>query len=63
MIGNKVGTGGSSGHKYLVETAEKHKVFRDLHNISSLLIPRSDLPELPDEINNQLGFHYSSMKK
>jgi len=61
MIGNKVGTGGSSGHKYLAETAEKHKIFRDLHNISSLLIPRSDLPELPKEINEQLGYYYTQL--
>ena len=40
MIGNKIGTGGSSGHDYLVATAEKHKIFKDLHSISSLLIPR-----------------------
>lgn len=58
MIGNKVGTGGSSGHKYLTETAEKHKVFRDLHNISSLLIPRSELPELPKEVQEALRFRY-----
>lgn len=59
MIGNKVGTGGSSGHAYLSATAEKHKVFRDLHNISSLLIPRSELPELPEGVGRKLGFYYS----
>jgi tryptophan 2,3-dioxygenase len=60
MIGNKIGTGGSSGHKYLAETAEKHKIFMDLHNISSLLIPRSELPKLPPELVQQLGFYYRS---
>lgn len=60
MIGNKIGTGGSSGHKYLAETAEKHKIFTDLHNISSLLIPRSELPVLPDELVTQLGFYFGS---
>ena len=63
MIGNKVGTGGSSGHKYLAETAEKHKVFNDLHNISSLLIPRSELPDLPEAFIDGLGFYYSAQKK
>ncbi len=62
MIGNKVGTGGSSGHDYLAMTAEKHKVFKDLHNISSLLIPRSDLPDLPKELNEELGFYYTFNK-
>ncbi len=59
MIGNKVGTGGSSGHDYLAKTAEKHKIFKDLHNISSLLIPRSELPDLPIELEKQLSFYYS----
>ncbi len=58
MIGNKVGTGGSSGHDYLAKTAEKHKIFKDLHNISSMLIPRSELPELPEALVNELGFRY-----
>ncbi|MEM6770445.1 MAG: tryptophan 2,3-dioxygenase family protein, partial [Bacteroidota bacterium] len=56
MIGNKLGTGGSSGHDYLAKTAERHKIFKDLHNISSLLIPRSELPELPEELDGELGF-------
>lgn len=59
MIGNKLGTGGSSGHDYLAKTAEQHKIFKDLHNISSLLIPRSNLPKLPEELERELGFYYS----
>jgi len=59
MIGNKIGTGGSSGYDYLAQTAEKHKIFKDLHNISSLLIPRSELPDLPDNLDKGLGFAYS----
>ncbi len=60
MLGNKVGTGGSSGHKYLHETAEKHPIFNDLHNISTLLIPRSELPELPSKIKTALGYYYTN---
>ena len=60
MLGNKIGTGGSSGFAYLRETAVKHPIFKDLHNISTLLIPRSELPELPAEIKKALGFYYSS---
>ena len=63
MIGRKVGTGGSSGHEYLTKTAEKHKIFKDLSNISSLLIPRSELPDLPKEMLDTLGFHYTLKKK
>ncbi len=59
MIGNKIGTGGSSGHSYLSQTAERHKIFKDLHNISSLLIPRSALPDLPEELRRTLGFYFT----
>lgn len=59
MVGRKVGTGGSSGHDYLKETALKHHIFADLHNISTLLIPRSELPALPDILKKELGFYYS----
>jgi len=60
MIGKKIGTGGSSGHQYLAMTAEKHQIFSDFHNISTLLIPRSDLPELPNGIREQLNFHFNT---
>ncbi len=59
MIGNKIGTGGSSGHEYLAKTAQKHQIFGDFHQISTLLIPRSDLPKLPKRIRNQLNFHFN----
>ncbi len=59
MLGNKVGTGGSSGHEYLSETARRHKIFADFHTISTLLIPRSELPQLPPEIKKKLSFHFT----
>jgi tryptophan 2,3-dioxygenase len=58
MIGSKVGTGGSSGHHYLMQTAEKHKVFSDLLEIPTFLIPRSELPDLPDDLRSRLAFSY-----
>ncbi|MBK6566141.1 MAG: hypothetical protein IPL63_12845 [Saprospiraceae bacterium] len=61
MLGKKVGTGGSSGHEYLSETAAKHHIFRDFHNVSTLLIPRSELPELPAELKTKLGFTFSTL--
>ncbi len=63
MLGKKVGTGGSSGHEYLSKTASEHQIFKDLHNISTFLIPRSELPELPKELKEQLNFHFSTKKK
>jgi len=59
MLGRKIGTGGSSGHEYLKSTADKHHVFKDFYNISTLLIPRSQLPELPAEVKKNLNFYYS----
>ncbi len=63
MIGAKVGTGGTSGHHYLMQTAEKHKVFRDLFDLPTYLIPRSSLPELPADLKRKLGFNYTAEKK
>lgn len=59
MLGRKIGTGGSSGHDYLMQTALKHQIFVDFHNISTFLIPRSELPKLPDDIKRELGFYFS----
>lgn len=58
MLGAKMGTGGSSGHKYLSAAADKHKVFTDLFNLATFLIPRSKLPPLPEEIKKKLRFQY-----
>tara|TARA_Y100001970_G_C14212751_1_gene847863 strand:- start:1358 stop:2452 length:1095 start_codon:yes stop_codon:yes gene_type:complete len=63
MIGAKIGTGGSSGHSYLRKTLEKHKIFDDLTNLSTYLIPRSSLPKLPEELKNKLGYYFNYDKK
>ncbi len=60
MIGSKLGTGGSSGHSYLMSTVENHRVFIDLFNISTYFISRSNLPELPIKLKKELGFYYST---
>jgi tryptophan 2,3-dioxygenase len=62
MIGVKIGTGGSSGHAYLKKTAEKHSVFRDFANLSTYIIPRSSLPQLPLELKKELGFYFTHGK-
>src|SRR6266571_2373267 len=58
MIGTKIGTGGSSGHRYLLATVERNKVFTDLYDLSTFLISRSALPPLPPEMERRLGFYY-----
>jgi tryptophan 2,3-dioxygenase len=60
MIGRKIGTGGSTGHDYLRQTAEEHKVFSDLFQLSTFYIPRSALPELPESVRQAMGFRYSA---
>ena len=40
MLGTKIGTGGSSGHDYLAATTRKNRVFLDLFNLSTFLLPR-----------------------
>jgi tryptophan 2,3-dioxygenase len=56
MIGGRIGTGGTAGHLYLRRSAERLKVFNDLFDLSTFLIPRSELPELPPEVREKMGF-------
>ncbi|KAI5626586.1 tryptophan 2,3-dioxygenase B [Silurus asotus] len=47
MIGNKAGTGGSSGYHYLRSTvSDRYKVFVDLFNLATYLVPRTWVPKL-----------------
>ncbi|XP_062502798.1 tryptophan 2,3-dioxygenase-like isoform X2 [Corticium candelabrum] len=47
MIGHKVGTAGSSGYRYLKETvSDRYRVFSDLFNLSSYIIPRKHIRQL-----------------
>lgn len=62
MLGTKIGTGGSSGHQYLKRAAENNRAFLDLFNLSTFLIPRSLLPELPKEVMQALDFHFSQSR-
>ncbi|HEX9790302.1 MAG TPA: tryptophan 2,3-dioxygenase family protein [Kiloniellales bacterium] len=59
MIGRKVGTGGSSGHDYLRQTAERHRIFGDLFALSTFFIPRSRLPALPAAMRQAMGYTYA----
>lgn len=59
MLGARVGTGGSSGFKYLHEAAEKHKVFKDFDQLTTFFVPRSQIPLLPKKMEDELGFYYN----
>ncbi|CAG9804054.1 unnamed protein product [Chironomus riparius] len=56
MIGSQqLGTGGSSGYQYLRSTlSDRYKVFIDLFNLSTFLIPRHYIPELSLEMKHVL---------
>lgn len=62
MLGTKIGTGGSSGHHYLRATVERNRIFEDFFNLSTFLIPRKDLPQLPPEILRDLSLNFSKSK-
>lgn len=56
MLGRKIGTGGSSGHDYLKSATDRHKIFSDFFNLTTFLIPRSMVPELPNELKTRMGY-------
>ena len=59
MIGTRIGTGGSSGKDYLKAAADKHYIFKEIAQLTSFLIERRKLPQLPKEIERRLGFDTS----
>ncbi|XP_040188120.1 tryptophan 2,3-dioxygenase isoform X1 [Rana temporaria] len=55
MIGSKAGTGGSSGYHYLRSTvSDRYKVFVDLFNLSTFLVPRHWVPRLNPNVHKFL---------
>jgi tryptophan 2,3-dioxygenase len=56
MIGTRIGTGGSSGKDYLKAAADKHYIFKEIAQLTSFLIERRKLPQLPKAIERKLGF-------
>ncbi|MGH9246667.1 MAG: tryptophan 2,3-dioxygenase family protein, partial [Acidimicrobiales bacterium] len=60
MIGARVGTGGTSGYHYLRQAAERSRVFSDLFAVSTFLLPRSQIPPLPPEVERVMGFHLAA---
>jgi tryptophan 2,3-dioxygenase len=58
MIGSKIGTGGSSGYWYLKATLERGKIFADIANMATFMLPRRLLPKLPQSVKANLGFYH-----
>lgn len=61
MIGSQqLGTGGSSGYQYLKSTlSDRYKVFLDLFNLSTFLIPRHMIPPLTKQMKTKLSVAYN----
>ena len=60
MIGSRMGTGGTSGSDYLDDSAKHARVFTDLFNLSTFLLPRAEIPPLPADVERAMGFYVSS---
>lgn len=56
MIGNRSGTGGSTGKGYLREAAMKHYIFQEFAELTSFLVERRNFPQLPTALESKLGF-------
>ncbi len=57
MIGARSGTGGSSGAQYLKESSDKHVIFSELASLSSFLVQRTQVPVLPEKLQQKLGYN------
>ena len=62
MVGMSLGSGGSSGYGYLIQTLEKHRIFTDLFALSSYLIPARALPALPESVSAEMSYRYAAAK-
>jgi len=55
-IGKRVGTGGSTGAGYLKAAADSHIIFKEIAELTSFLLPRHEIPELPRQLTDDLTF-------
>lgn len=53
-IGNRAGTGGSTGAQYLKAARDSHHIYKELADLTSFLLPRADLPKLPEVLVKKL---------
>jgi tryptophan 2,3-dioxygenase len=56
MIGTRTGTGGSTGKDYLKGALDRHYIFGEFAELTSFMIERNKLPELPQALKESLGF-------
>ena len=59
MLGSQqMGSGGSSGYQYLRSTlSDRYKIFLDLFNLSTFLIPLDQIPPLDTDMKTMLRTH------
>jgi len=59
MLGSQqMGSGGSSGYQYLRSTlSDRYKIFLDLFNMSTFLIPQDQIPPLTSDMKTVLSTH------
>jgi tryptophan 2,3-dioxygenase len=62
MIGQNPGSAYTAGYAYLRDTMDSRRIFTDLANLSTYLIPRSMLPPLPATVVSSLSFRFSNEK-
>jgi len=55
MIGTRAGTASTSGADYLEKTLDQY-IFKELTIVTTFVIERNKLPELPEELRNRIGF-------
>lgn len=55
-IGKRLGTGGSTGADYLKAAADSHAVFKEIAELTSFLLPRHDIPRLPEILIDELSY-------
>ena len=60
MMGMSVGSGGSSGFEYLMQTIGKHRIFTDLFALSTYIIPSPSIPDLPDEVKRKMTYNFAA---
>lgn len=55
-IGNRIGTGGSTGAGYLKAAQNAHHIFKEFADLTSFLLPRHQVPKLDEKLTNDLCF-------
>ncbi len=56
MIGRRIGTGGSTGAAYLKGAADTHYIYKEIADLTSFLLQRNKLPQLPKALLDKLGY-------